>query len=93
MPSGPQVRGAAQPAAAGARQPGQANIRGGMNARPITGQSAAAGQPNRMPQPVPGRPPVAAPAGVPANQANRYKGTIQMRNQPGGQNMVMSQVL
>ena len=89
MPAGPQVRGAGNPAAAGARQPGQANIRGGMNARPITGQSAGA-QPQRMPQPVPGRPPVAGPAGVPPNQTNRYKysAAAGMR-QPGP--MVMSQ--
>ncbi|XP_071141728.1 polyadenylate-binding protein 4-like [Mytilus edulis] len=48
---GQQVR-PGNPAAAGARQPGQGNIRGGMNARPITGQSGT-GQPPRMPQSVP----------------------------------------
>lgn len=94
---GQQVRGGNPAAAAGPRQPGQPNIRGGMNARPITGQSAT-GQPTRMPvtgQPVPGRAPVAPPAGVP-NPVNRYKFTQQMRNPPqaGVQpNMVMSQVI
>ena len=92
---GQQVRGGNPAAAAGPRQPGQPNIRGGMNARPITGQSAT-GQPTRMPvtgQPVSGRAPVAPPAGVP-NPVNRYKFTQQMRNPPqaGVQpNMVMSQ--
>jgi hypothetical protein len=46
-------------------------------------------------QPVPGRAPVAPPAGVP-NPVNRYKFTQQMRNPPqaGVQpNMVMSQVI
>ncbi|XP_063406765.1 uncharacterized protein LOC134690688 [Mytilus trossulus] len=87
---GQQVR-LGNPAAAGARQPGQGNIRGGMNARPITGQSGT-GQPPRMPQSLPGRGQVPPPAVV-MNPASRYSAT-QMRNSPQTgrhQNMVMPQ--
>ncbi|CAC5370109.1 PABPC [Mytilus coruscus] len=79
------------PAAIGARQPGQGNIRGGMNAIPITGQSGT-GQPPRMPQSVPCRgqvPPLAAVR----NPASRYSATL-MRNPPQAgrhQNMVIPQ--
>ncbi|XP_076084443.1 uncharacterized protein LOC143055189 [Mytilus galloprovincialis] len=87
---GRQVR-PVNPATAGARQPGQSNIRGGMNARPITRQSCTE-QPPRMPQSIPTRRQVAFPTAVP-NQLNRHLAT-QMRSpqQIGGQhNMVMPQ--
>ncbi|XP_063418192.1 polyadenylate-binding protein 1A-like [Mytilus trossulus] len=87
---GQQVR-LGNPAAACARQPGQGNIHGGMNARPITGQSGT-GQPPRMPQSLPGRGQVPPPAVV-MNPASRYSAT-QMRNSPQTgrhQNMVMPQ--
>ncbi|XP_071144526.1 polyadenylate-binding protein 1-like isoform X2 [Mytilus edulis] len=79
------------PAAAGVRQPGQGNIRGGMNARPITGQSGT-GQLPCMSQSVPGRGQVAPPVGV-LNHASRYSAT-QMKNPPKAgrqQNMIMPQ--
>ncbi|CAG2190597.1 PABPC [Mytilus edulis] len=79
------------PAAARVRRPGQGNIRGGMNARPITGQSGTE-QPPCMPQSVPGRGQVPPPAGV-MNPASMYSST-QMRIplQAGRQqNMVMPQ--
>ncbi|CAG2233966.1 PABPC [Mytilus edulis] len=79
------------PAAARVRRPGQGNIRGGMNARPITGQSGTE-RPSCMPQSVPGRGQVPPPAGV-MNPASMYSST-QMRIplQAGRQqNMVMPQ--
>ncbi|VDI49092.1 polyadenylate-binding protein [Mytilus galloprovincialis] len=88
---GQQVR-PGNPAAAGARQPGQGNIRVGMNARQITGQSGT-GQPLRKPQSEPGRAHLPTPAVV-MNPASRYSAT-QMRNPPQAgrqQNMVMPQV-
>ncbi|XP_052085612.1 polyadenylate-binding protein 4-like [Mytilus californianus] len=87
---GQQIR-PGNPAVVRGRQPGQSNIRGGMNARPITGQSGT-GQPSRMLQSVPGRGRVPPPSGV-LNPASRYS-AIQMRNQPKAgrqQNMVMPQ--
>ncbi|CAC5370107.1 PABPC [Mytilus coruscus] len=87
---GQQIR-PVNPAAARARQPGQGNIRGGMNARPITGQSGT-GQLSRMPQPVPGRGQVPPPSGV-LNQASRYSPTLMRHPHQAGrhQNMVMPQ--
>ncbi|KAL5013439.1 hypothetical protein ScPMuIL_007709 [Solemya velum] len=77
MPAG-QVRGQ--------RPPSQAAVRGTLNPRPITGQSAAAAQGNRMT--------MAAAAGMPpqATRGQGYKYTNQMRNpQQVPQNPVMQQ--
>jgi hypothetical protein len=90
MPGAPQMRQQ--------RPTGQTNVRSGVSARPITGQSGTPSAQQRMPvsQQVPGRPQGGQPS-VPAapNRQGGFKGygANQMMKQPQGQNPGMQQVL